>query len=43
MLNPDVENINLTEFIIAKQRGGPTGTVYLNFKPEYMQFEDIVY
>lgn len=31
---------NLTELIIAKQRDGATGTVYLHFQPEATRFSD---
>lgn len=30
-----------SEIIIAKQRNGPTGKVYLNFLPEFCKFENI--
>lgn len=39
--NPDTENPSLTELIIGKQRNGPTGTVFLDFKRELMLFEEI--
>ena len=32
---------NLAEIIIAKQRNGPTGTIKLTFKKEYIRFEDM--
>jgi len=30
---------NITELIIAKQRNGPTGVIYLAFRPEFTRFE----
>jgi len=39
--NKDNEEFKgLAEVICAKHRNGPTGTVRLNFRPEYMRFED---
>lgn len=39
--NPDTEHPSLTEFIVGKQRNGPTGTVYLNFIKELTKFEEV--
>lgn len=39
--NPDTENPNLAEIIIGKQRNGPTGSFYVNFKGNVIKFEDI--
>ena len=36
--NPDSNDRGTAEIIIAKQRNGPIGTVYLNFKGEYCKF-----
>lgn len=37
-----INNENKTsEIIIAKQRNGPTGKIYLNFSPEFCKFENI--
>jgi replicative DNA helicase len=38
--NPDTEDPALTELIIGKQRNGPTGTVYLQFKNSLTLFQD---
>ena len=38
--NPDVENPELSELIIGKQRNGPTGTVFMNFLRETTRFEE---
>jgi replicative DNA helicase len=40
LYNPETENPNLAELIIAKQRNGPTGTLFLNFDRELTKFED---
>lgn len=36
--NPETENKNITELIIAKHRNGPVDTVHLFFKKEYTKF-----
>ena len=36
--NPDVENPNLTDVFIRKNRNGPTGRIELDFDPKYMRF-----
>lgn len=38
--NPETENKNLTEVIIAKHRNGPVDTVILNFHKQYTKFTD---
>jgi len=38
---PTPENENLAEIIIAKQRNGPTGTVFLRFDKKYTTFSDV--
>jgi replicative DNA helicase len=35
------ENAGMAEFIIAKQRNGPTGTVKLAFLKEFTRFENM--
>ncbi|MCB9493566.1 MAG: replicative DNA helicase [Epsilonproteobacteria bacterium] len=39
--NPDTEHPDLTEIIIGKQRNGPVGSFYANFKGDIAQFVDI--
>lgn len=39
-LDPDREK-NITEFLVAKQRNGPVGTIKLVWMPEYGQFGDL--
>jgi len=34
------ENKGIAEIIIAKQRNGPTGSVFLTFLKEYTRFEN---
>ena len=36
--DPDVENPNLTDIFIRKNRNGPTGRIELDFDPEQMRF-----
>jgi replicative DNA helicase len=36
---PDWNPTGVTELIVAKQRNGPTGTVYLTFLPDCTRFE----
>ena len=38
--NPDTEDKNIAEIIIAKQRNGPVGEVELVWIPQYTKFED---
>ncbi|MCR4924632.1 MAG: replicative DNA helicase [Lachnospiraceae bacterium] len=38
--NPDTENKNVTEVIIAKQRNGPVGKIKLTWLPKYTKFAD---
>lgn len=39
--NPETENKNITEIIIAKHRNGPVDTVMLNFQKQYTKFNDL--
>jgi replicative DNA helicase len=39
--NPTPENEGITEFIIAKQRNGPVGTMRFAFIKEYARFENL--
>lgn len=39
--NPEVENPNLAELIIGKQRNGPTGTIYMNYHKELTLFDEL--
>jgi len=39
--NPTEDNRGLAEIIIAKQRNGPTGSLFLGFAREYMKFFDL--
>jgi len=39
--NPTEENKGVAEAIIAKQRNGPTGSVFLGFIKEYMKFVNL--
>jgi replicative DNA helicase len=41
MYNATEENAGLAEFIIAKQRNGPTGTVKMAFLKEFTRFENL--
>lgn len=41
--NPETENPALAEFIIGKQRNGPTGILYMNFIRELTKFEETEY
>ena len=36
--NPDTENKNVTELIIAKHRNGPVDTIHLFFQKQYTKF-----
>lgn len=38
--HPETEKEGIAEIIIAKQRNGPVGTVYLSFMKQYMRFEN---
>ena len=38
---PDSADKGIAEFIIGKQRSGPTGTVKLRFTPEYTRFDNL--
>lgn len=40
--NPETENKNITDVIIAKNRNGPTGTIPVYFHKEYVRFQDLV-
>lgn len=40
--NPDTENSNITDVIIAKHRNGPTGTVQVFFHKDFVRFQDLV-
>ena len=39
--NPETENKNITDVIIAKNRNGPTGTIPVYFRKEYVRFQDL--
>ena len=39
--NPETENKNITDVIIAKNRNGPTGTIPVFFHKEYVRFQDL--
>ena len=39
--NPDTEDKNIAEIIIAKQRNGPVGTVNLAWLGEYTKFANL--
>jgi replicative DNA helicase len=39
----DTENPNVAECIVAKNRHGETGTVYLEWRPEYTVFRNLAY
>lgn len=39
--NPETENKNITDVIIAKNRNGPTGTIPVYFHKEYVRFQDL--
>lgn len=39
--NPTPENKGIAELIIAKQRNGPVGSIYLGFLKEYMKFVNL--
>lgn len=41
--DPDTENKNITEVIVAKHRNGPVDTVHLTFLKEFTRFMDISY
>jgi replicative DNA helicase len=40
MYNPDTEQKNIADIIVAKHRNGPTGTVQLFFRNRLAQFLD---
>lgn len=40
--NPETEEKNIAEVIIAKQRNGPTGTVKLAWQPKYTRFVNLL-
>ena len=39
--NPETENKNITDVIVAKNRNGPTGTIPVYFHKEYVRFLDL--
>lgn len=39
--NPETENKNIIDVIIAKNRNGPTGTIPVYFHKEYVRFQDL--
>ncbi|MFW6296495.1 MAG: replicative DNA helicase [Halothece sp.] len=41
--NPDTNDRNMAEVIIAKHRNGPTGMVKLHFNPELTKFDNLAY
>lgn len=40
--NPETEEKNIAEVIVAKQRNGPTGTVKLAWQPRYTRFVNLL-
>lgn len=40
--NPETENKNITDVIIAKNRNGPTGTIPVFFHKEYVRFQNLL-